>query len=102
MQPINRLDRLIMRKEMVLLKKEDIHLGDTVTAKVKEDMEAPFTGTVQKVYENSALLTITDYAAGDRQNAAELNFKIVINFKAITKNLGGGVIDPEPAPEEEN
>ncbi|WP_125702559.1 DUF2187 domain-containing protein [Lacticaseibacillus daqingensis] len=83
------------------MNKEDIHLGDTVTAKVKEDMDAQFTGTVQKVYENSALLTITDYDAGDRQNATELNFKIVINFKAIVKNLGGGIPNPEPTPEED-
>ncbi len=86
---------------MILLKKEDIHLGDTLTVKVKEDMERPFTGTVQKVYENSALLTITDYESADKQNAAELNFKIVINFKAIVKNLGGGRPNPEPAEAEE-
>ncbi|WP_225048046.1 DUF2187 domain-containing protein [Lacticaseibacillus kribbianus] len=78
------------------MKKEDIHLGDTLTVKVKEDMEQPFTGTVQKVYENSALLAITNYESADRQNAAELNFKIVINFKAIVKNLGGGKPNPEP------
>ncbi|MFD1484392.1 DUF2187 domain-containing protein [Lacticaseibacillus baoqingensis] len=78
------------------MKKEDIHLGDSLQCKVKEDMEKPFTGTVQKVYENSALLDITDYASADKQNAAELNFKIVINFKAIQKNFGGGVIEDPP------
>ena len=83
------------------MKKEDIHLGDTLQCKVNEDMEHPFTGTVQKVYENSALLDITDYEVADKQNVTELNFKIVINFKAIEKNLGGGVIDPEPVPQAE-
>lgn len=81
------------------MKKEDIHLGDALECKVKEDMEKPFTGTVQKLYENSALLDITDYATADKQNVTELNFKIVINFKAVRKNLGGGVI-PEDPPEE--
>ncbi|KRN25872.1 DUF2187 domain-containing protein [Lacticaseibacillus camelliae] len=81
------------------MKREEIQLGDTVRAKVKEDMAHVFTGTVQKKYENSALLAITDYDPSDKQNAAELNFKIVINFKAVTKNLGGGHPDPEPEPE---
>lgn len=84
----------------MVLKREDIHLGDTLQCHVKEDMEAPFTGTVQKVYENSALLDITDYEDRDKQNATELNFKIVINFKAIEKNFGGGIPNPEPEPEE--
>lgn len=78
------------------MKKEEIHLGDTVRAKVKEDMDHVFTGKVQKKYENSALVDITDYDPSDKQNAAELNFKIVINFKAVTKNLGGDHPDPEP------
>jgi uncharacterized protein YkvS len=84
----------------MIVKKEDIHLGDTVKCKVKEDMDHPFTGTVQKVYENSALLDITDYETSDKTNAAELNFKIVINFKAITKNLGGGRPNPSPSEDE--
>lgn len=82
------------------MKIEDIRLGDSVACKVKEDMEAPFTGTVEKKYENSVLLSITDYDTRDKQNATELNFKIVVNLKAITKNFGGGV-EPEPEPEEE-
>ena len=51
------------------MEKEKLHLGDAVVCQVKEDMEAPFTGKIEKVYENSALLTITDYADQDRQNA---------------------------------
>ncbi|MFD1430081.1 DUF2187 domain-containing protein [Lacticaseibacillus mingshuiensis] len=81
------------------MKREEVHLGDSLKCKVKEDMDRPFTGTVQKMYENSALLNITDFDASDKQNVAELNFKIVINFKSIVKNLGGGRIDP-PAEEE--
>ena len=84
------------------MEKEKLHLGDAVVCHVKEDMEAPFTGKIEKVYENSALLSITDYADKDRQNAAELNFKIVANFHAMTQNLGGGTVlafPPEPAEE---
>ena len=43
------------------MKMEEIRLGDSVACKVKEDMDAPFTGTVEKKYENSVLLDITDY-----------------------------------------
>ena len=84
------------------MEKEKLHLGGAVVCHVKEDMEAPFTGKIEKVYENSALLSITDYADKDRQNAAELNFKIVANFHAMTQNLGGGTVlafPPEPAEE---
>ncbi|WP_235715815.1 hypothetical protein [Latilactobacillus fuchuensis] len=38
--------------------KESLNIGDVVTGKVTEDMDAPFTGTVEKVYENSASLTL--------------------------------------------
>ncbi|EGF47851.1 hypothetical protein AAULR_21579 [Lacticaseibacillus rhamnosus MTCC 5462] len=57
---------------------------------------------IEKVYENSALLTITDYADQDRQNASELNFKIVANFHAMTKNLGGGTVLAFPPETEED
>ena len=60
------------------------------------------TGKIEKVYENSALLTITDYADQDRQNASELNFKIVANFHAMTKNLGGGTVLAFPPETEED
>lgn len=82
------------------MKKEDIHLGDTLDCKVNEDMDCQFTGVVQKVYENSALLDITQYEDADKQNATELNFKIVINFKSIVKNEGGGRPNPEPESDE--
>ncbi|KMO55913.1 hypothetical protein PZ03_07320, partial [Lacticaseibacillus rhamnosus] len=38
----------------------------------------------------------------DRQNASELNFKIVANFHAMTKNLGGGTVLAFPPETEED
>ena len=38
------------------MEKEKLHLGDAVVCQVKEDMEAPFTGKIEKVYENSSYL----------------------------------------------
>ncbi|KRN27971.1 hypothetical protein IV38_GL001812 [Lactobacillus selangorensis] len=62
------------------MEKEKLHIGDQVTCSVKEDMDAPFEGVVEKVYENSALLSITQYASADRTHAMELNHKIVVSL----------------------
>ncbi|MCD2256810.1 DUF2187 domain-containing protein [Agrilactobacillus fermenti] len=68
------------------MKKEEISVGNSYQCQVKEDMEAPFVGHVDKVYENSALLTITDYnSQADQLNVEELNHRIVVNFKQFIK-----------------
>lgn len=64
--------------------KENLNIGDVVTGKVTEDMDAPFTGTVEKVYENSALINITDFDPADKANVSELNNKLVVNLKQLT------------------
>ncbi|KRL60808.1 DUF2187 family protein [Latilactobacillus fuchuensis] len=64
--------------------KESLNIGDVVTGKVTEDMDAPFTGTVEKVYENSALINITDFDPADKTNVSELNNKLVVNLKQLT------------------
>lgn len=63
--------------------KENLNIGDLVTGKVNEDLDGAFTGTVEKVYENSALISITDFDAADKANVSELNNKIVVNLKQL-------------------
>ncbi|MFD1670495.1 DUF2187 domain-containing protein [Agrilactobacillus yilanensis] len=68
------------------MKKEAVVLGQHYQCAVKEDMEAPFVGQVDKLYENSALLTIVEYnSKKDKANVEELNHRIVVNFKQFIK-----------------
>lgn len=62
------------------MKIEDLKVGDFVEGKVEEDMEKPFMGKVEKVYENSALLEIVSNDPDDDPNVAELNHKIIVNI----------------------
>ncbi|MCH4172342.1 MAG: DUF2187 domain-containing protein [Lactobacillus sp.] len=68
------------------MKKEAVQLEKQYQCQVKEDMDAPFVGKVEKLYENSALLTITDFNAKvDNLNVEELNHRIVVNFRHFLK-----------------
>lgn len=72
-----------MTGERNIMKIEDIKIGDFVDAKVKEDMEHPFSGKVEKVYEHSALLEIISNDPKDDANVTELNNKIVVNIESL-------------------
>ncbi|MGX4645442.1 MULTISPECIES: DUF2187 domain-containing protein [Holzapfeliella] len=63
--------------------KEKLAVGQNVKAKVEEDMKKPFSGTIEKIYENSVMLTITDNDKEDDNNVMELNKKIIVNLKNI-------------------
>ncbi|ATO44621.1 DUF2187 family protein [Loigolactobacillus coryniformis] len=59
----------------------DIQVGNTVRCKANGNMEADFSGVIEKVYENSALVNITDYdAKTDSMNIQDLQNKAVISF----------------------
>ena len=92
----------IQERLEALWKKKNYILVTRWSVRLKKTWKLLFTGKIEKVYENSALLTITDYADQDRQNASELNFKIVANFHAMTKNLGGGTVLAFPPEAEED
>ncbi len=59
----------------------DVQIGNTVRCKANGNMEADFSGVIEKVYENSALVNITDYdAKTDSMNIQDLQNKAVISF----------------------
>ena len=59
----------------------DNQVGNTVRCKANGNMEADFSGVIEKVYENSALVNITDYdAKTDSMNIQDLQNKAVISF----------------------
>ncbi|MFR0553130.1 DUF2187 family protein [Loigolactobacillus coryniformis subsp. coryniformis] len=62
----------------------DIQVGNTVRCKANGNMEADFSGVIEKVYENSALVNITDYdAKTDSMNIQDLQNKAVISFSKM-------------------
>lgn len=65
------------------MKIEDIKVDDFVEGKVQEDMDHPFVGKVEKVYENSVLLEIISNDPKDDANVVELNNKIIVNIKNV-------------------
>lgn len=67
------------------MKKADVKLGQILAATSEEEMKHPFQGKVEKVYENSALLSITSYDPEDETAVSDLNSKMVVNFKNLKK-----------------
>jgi uncharacterized protein YkvS len=67
------------------MKKDAVKLGIIVDAKSVEELKKPFQGKVEKIYENSALLEITDYDPVDKGTVSDLNNKMVVSFKNMKK-----------------
>ena len=67
------------------MKKEQVKVGMYVDAKSEEELKKPFQGKVEKIYENSALLQITAFSPEDKDTVSDLNNKMVVNFKHLTK-----------------
>lgn len=65
------------------MKKADVKVGSILTGKSEEELKKPFQGKVEKVYENSALLAITNFDPVDETAISDLNHKIVVNFKNL-------------------
>lgn len=65
------------------MKKADVKVGAIVSGKSEEELKKPFQGKVEKIYENSALLSITSYDPVDETAIGDLNHKIVVNFKNL-------------------
>ncbi|MBT8897402.1 hypothetical protein ACXO2Y_03780 [Lactobacillus delbrueckii subsp. bulgaricus] len=63
------------------MKKADVELGAVVNAKSEEELKKQFQGTVEKIYENSALLAITSFDDVDAAAVSDLNYKLVVSFK---------------------
>ena len=67
------------------MKIEDLEVGTIYDCSVDEDMDYPFKGKVDKVYEHSALMEIVENDPKDSANKTELNNKIVVSIKKIKK-----------------
>ncbi|MFD1432748.1 DUF2187 domain-containing protein [Lacticaseibacillus yichunensis] len=74
---------------------EEIAVGDNVSVRKSTNVPLSFKGTVEKLYANSALLTITSFAEADASLVEDLKHKTVVNYKHIRKG-GKAVIPPQP------
>ena len=53
-------------------------IGDVVKAKKFGQLEHDFTGTVEKVYDNSIMMSIDDFDPADKTSVNELNKRAVV------------------------
>lgn len=56
----------------------DFEIGDLVKAKKFGPMDHDFTGIVEKVYNNSVMISIQDFDPSDKNGVNELNSRAVI------------------------
>ncbi|KRM71453.1 hypothetical protein [Lacticaseibacillus brantae] len=69
-----------------------VNVGDSVTVKKGTDVPLSFKGTIEKLYVNSALLTIDDFDQADATLVDDLKNKTVVNYKSMKK--GGKAVEP--------
>ena len=74
---------------------QEIAVGDNVTVRKSVDVPLSFKGTVEKLYANSAMLTITSFDQKDAGMVEDLKHKTVVNYKHILKG-GKAVLPPKP------
>ncbi|WP_155287523.1 DUF2187 family protein [Lacticaseibacillus zhaodongensis] len=79
---------------------KELAVGDKVDVKKNNDVPLAFTGTVEKIYTNSALVTIDDFDKEDAVTVEDLKHRTVINFKNLRVD-GQEVVAPV-IEEEEN
>lgn len=59
----------------------DFEIGDVVKGKKFGPMEHDFSGVVEKVYNNSIMISIQDYDPSDKSGVNELNGRAVLRQK---------------------
>ncbi|GMA68793.1 hypothetical protein GCM10025879_00390 [Leuconostoc litchii] len=69
------------------------NLGDVLLAPAYGNLEKPFTGQVEKIYENSLLVEITENDPADQPAVNEMNHRAVVRMDEVE------VIKHGPAPE---
>ena len=74
-----------------------ITVCETVDVKKSKQVPLSFTGTVEKLYANAALLTIDSFNKADKEVVDDIKNRTVVKFKDIKKD--GQAVEP-PAPEE--
>ncbi|WP_179395836.1 hypothetical protein [Lacticaseibacillus absianus] len=74
---------------------QEITIGSQVDVKKNANVPLSFTGTIEKLYANAALLSIDTYDTADAEIVEDLKHKTVINYKNMKQN-GKAVQPPKP------
>ncbi|AFT81597.1 conserved hypothetical protein [Leuconostoc carnosum] len=70
------------------------NVGDVLLAPAYGNLEKPFTGQVEKIYENALLVEITENDPSDQPAVNEMNHRAVVRMDEIE------VIKHAPAPQQ--
>lgn len=65
----------------------ELKVGELVICQPNGVMEKKFTGRVQKIYENSAFVTILEYDNCDDEHAYDLVYRTVIAKKKMQRAI---------------
>lgn len=66
------------------MEREALYVNQPVTCHVLEDLKHEFTGTIEKIYENSCLVNIDAHDPEDDTAVSELNNKIVVSINSLS------------------
>ncbi|MDV8950686.1 hypothetical protein [Leuconostoc falkenbergense] len=69
------------------------NIGDVLLAPAYGNLEKPFTGQVEKIYDNALLVEITENDPVDQPTVNEMNHRAVVRMDEVE------VIKHAPAPE---
>ncbi|TOZ07035.1 hypothetical protein [Leuconostoc pseudomesenteroides] len=69
------------------------NIGDVLLAPAYGNLEKPFTGQVEKIYDNALLVEITENDPVDQPTVNEMNHRAVVRMDEVE------VIKHTPAPE---
>ncbi|WEG73899.1 hypothetical protein [Vagococcus intermedius] len=64
------------------MKADLISIGETYECS-SPLLQAPFQGTVEKTYDSSALISVTQTETIDSERVAELNKRLIVSFSSI-------------------
>ncbi|GAP02219.1 hypothetical protein FPFC_010970 [Fructobacillus pseudoficulneus] len=59
------------------------HVGDVLLAPAYGNLEQPFTGKVEKVYENSLLVEIIENDPADQPAVNEMNHRAIVRMSEV-------------------
>ncbi|MEX0380832.1 hypothetical protein AB3K25_04545 [Leuconostoc sp. MS02] len=71
------------------------HIGDVLLAPAYGNLEKPFTGQVEKIYENALLVEITENDPADQPTVNEMNHRAIVRMDEIEVIQQAPVLEPE-------
>ena len=67
------------------MKKADVKIGQILAATSEEELKHPFQGKVEKIYENSAMVTIVEHDKADSVVVTDFHNRAVVRLSDMKK-----------------